>query len=378
MKKYIITSLAVFTLIGCAGDVKNLTHFSQPSISQQKIDAQNAWDELDGKTVSIPKTTKQTNSNSMNVAKKVDVSNIVKSSLETSNSIPDWFYSAPQSSKYFYGAGEGRNPDEAKNSALNSIASEIQTAISSQFSKTSAYSKGDNSSSFYENARENIKAEVNQISFTNIQIVKTVKVGSDIYMLVRVNKQELFRNLKTKFEMLDSKIDSEIKTAQKYSLLDQLITLNKLTPKIASALNQATILSVLNPNFDVKPYAKKYNSYIEKKTEIYHALTFRVTDNNSFAKKLIEVMNENSYKIGNNSNVKIRVIPNIRYSTPYGMSVARGTINIQVIANGKTMKSTSLEVKGISNTKAEAIAKATINFKNQLEETGINKLLGFE
>jgi len=379
MKKHIITSLAVFSLVGCAGDVKNINPFSQPSISQQKMDAQNAWDELDGKTVSIPKVAaKQTTSNSMSVAKKVDVSNVAKSMLETSNSIPDWFYSAPQSQKYFYGAGEGRNPDEAKNSALNYIASEIQTAISSQFSKTSAYSKGGNSGSFYENARQNIKAEVSQISFTNIQIVKTVKVGSDIYMLVRIDKQELFRNLKTKFEMLDSKIDSEIKTAQKYSLLEQLITLNKLTPKITSALNQATILSVLNPNFDVLKYAKKYNSYIEKKTKIYHALTFRVTDNNSFAKKLIEVMNENGYKIGNNSNVKIRVIPDIRYSTPYGMSVARVTVNIQVIAKNIILKSTSLEVKGISNTKAEAIAKATINFKNQLEETGINKLLGFE
>jgi hypothetical protein len=379
MKKYISSaSLAVLMMTGCSTDVKSLNPFAQPSISQQKIDAQNAWDELDGKTVSIPKTAKHTNSNSMNVAKKVDVSNVAKSMLETSDSIPDWFYSVPQSQKYFYGAGEGRNPDEAKNSALNYIASEIQTAISSQFSKTSAYSKSNGSSSFYENARQNIKAQVSQISFTNIQIIKTVKVGFDIYMLVRVDKQELFRNLKTKFEMLDSKIDSEIKTSEKYSLLDQLITLNRLTPKIASVLNQATILSVLNQNFDVKPYVQKYNSYVEKKTEIYHALTFRVTDNNSFAKELIEVMNEEGYKIGNSSNVKIRVIPNIRYSTPYGMSVARVTVNIQVIAKNKILKSASLEVKGIADTKAQAINKAAINFKSQLEEKGINKLLGFE
>jgi len=376
MKKYIAISVAGLIFGGCGVDVKNLTHFSQPSTAQQKIDAQNAWDELDGKTVSIPKS--QKTSNSMNMAKKVDVSNIVKSSLETSDSIPDWFYSAPQSSKYFYGAGEGINPDEAKNSALNSIASEIQTSISSQFSKTMSYSKEENSNDFYETAKQNIKAQVNKINFTNIQIVKTVKVHDDIYMLTRVNKKELFRNLKTKFDLLDNKIDSEIKTTEKYSTLEQLITLNKLTSKITAALNQATILSVLNPNFDVKSYAKKYNSYIGKKTEIYHKLIFKISENNSFAKKIIEVMNKNSYKIGNDSNVKIRVIPNIRYSTPYGMSVVKVTVDIQVIAKNNILKSTSLEVKGVSSTKSQALEKAAINFKSQLEEKGINKLLGFE
>jgi len=373
MKKYIAISVTALLFSGCGMDVKNLTKFSQPSISQQKIDAQNAWDELDGKKVSIPKSSNSTNS--MNVAKKVDISNIV--SFKKSDTIPDWFYSVPKSQNYFYGAGEGRNVDEAKNSALNYIASEIQTAISSEFSKTSSYSKNGSSNSFYESAKQNIKAQVSKISFSNIEILKTVKVDSDIYILLRVNKKELFKNLKTKFEMLDNKIDSEIKTSENYSLLDQLITINKITPKIASALNQAMILASLNPNFDAQKYAKKYNSYIAKKSSIYHKLSFKVTSNNQFAKKFIEVMNENEYKIGN-SNVKIRVIPNIRYSTPMGMSVARGTINIQVTANSKILKSTSLEVKGISDTKSQALAKATIDFKNQLQEKGLNKLLGFE
>jgi hypothetical protein len=289
-----------------------------------------------------------------------------------------WFYSVPKSQEYFYGAGEGRDANEAKDSALNSIASQIQTTISSEFSKTSAYSKSDSSSSFYETAKESMHSSVSKISFSNIQIVKTVKVDNEIYILVRINKQELFRNLKTKFELLNSQIDSKISISKKYSLLDQLITINKLIPKIADALNQATILSTLNPNFNIKSYVKKYNSYIKKKSEIYHNLTFKVLDNNLFAQKLIEVMNANNYKIGNSSNVKIRVIPNIRYSTPYGMIVVRATIQIRVIAKNKTLKSTSLEVKGISNTKSEAIAKAAITFKNKIEEKGINKLLGFE
>jgi hypothetical protein len=380
MKKQIITLSALLALVGCAGDISNISsHFTkQPSISQQKMDAQNAWDELDGKTITISQPTTRNSTNSIQKAEKIDVSNVAQSILETSDKIPDWFYSPPKSQNYFYGAGEGRDANDAKNSALNYIASEIQTTISSEFSKTSAYSKSDSSSSFYETAKKSMHSSVSKISFSNIEIVKTVKVDNEIYILVRINKQELFRNLKTKFELLNSQIDSKISISKKYSLLDQLITINKLIPKIADALNQATILSTLNPNFNIKSYVKKYNSYIKKKSEIYHNLTFKVLDNNLFAQKLIEVMNANNYKIGNSSNVKIRVIPNIRYSTPYGMSVVRATIQIRVIAKNKTLKSTSLEVKGISNTKSEAIAKAAITFKNKIEEKGINKLLGFE
>jgi hypothetical protein len=385
MKKQIIISLSLFALVGCSsGGVNSNLSFSSPSghikqysIQQQKMDAKNAWDELDGKKVTIQQSIKN-NSNSIKKAKKVDISNIAKSMLEKSDTIPDWFYSPPKSEDYFYGAGEGRNSNEAKNSALNYIASEIQTTISSKYSKTNYYSKNDSSTNFYQSAKTKINAVVSKISFSNIEIVKTVKVNNEIYLLLRINKKELFKNLKTKFEILNSKLNSDIKTSEQYSLLDQLITLNKSTSKIADALNLATILSTLNPNFNIKPYIQKYNSYIEKKNKIYHNLTFKILDNNPFSQKLIEVMNENSYKIGNNSNIKIRVIPNIRYSTPYGISVIKATIQIKVIAKNEILKSTSIEVKGIANTKSQAIIKAAVNFKEKVLEKGINKVLGFE
>ena len=65
MKKYITISITTLIFTGCGMNVKNLTNFSQPSIAQQKFDAQNAWDELEGKKISIPKS-----SNSINIAKK--------------------------------------------------------------------------------------------------------------------------------------------------------------------------------------------------------------------------------------------------------------------------------------------------------------------
>ena len=366
MKKYIAISVVSLVFTGCGVDVKNL--ISQPSFTQQKIDAQNAWDELEGKEILLPKSV-----NSLNSAKKIDISN--KINFKESNSIPNWFYSVPQSKKYFYGAGEGRNINEAKNSALNYIASEIQTTISSQFSKIASYSRGSVSNSFYESAKEKIDSEVAKINFTNIEIVETIKVGESIYILLRVNKQELFRNLKTEFELLDSEIDTNIKAIKNFSSLEKLITLNKLTPKIKEAINKAIILSVLNPNFNVQTYIKKYNSYLQEKIKLYHSVTFNIESNNIFAQKLVEVMNQNGYKIGY-SDLKIVVKPNIKYSTVYGMIIARGDINIQIMVRNRVIKSTSIQVKGISTTKYQALLKASIDFKDKLEN--INQLLGFE
>jgi len=375
MKK-ILLSLPLVLFLGCGGSA-NLNPFNkQASISTQKMDAANAWDELDGKVVTTPTTT---NSNTSNYTKKSpNITNTVKSMLETSDSIPDWFYSPPKSDKYFYGAGEGRNVEESKASALNLIAGEIQTAISSSMSINQGYSNNNGNSDFYKNVKSKIRTEVKKINFTNIEIMKTVKVNNKIYLLIRIDKQKLFNSLKTKFETLDMKIDNEVNTAKKYSALDQLITYNKIKPLITDAISQLNILNTLNPNFDIKPYIKKYNSYLSKQTELLHKVTFSVSPNDLFGQKLIEILNMQNYKIASNSDIKIKLQEQIRKSTPMGMAVVRVTVNIKVISKGKTLKSTSIEVKGISDNHEQALAKASINFKQKLQKLGINKLLGFE
>ena len=380
MKK-IYLSLPLFLLIGCGSanlNVSNLNPFSQPSISTQKMDAQNAWDELDGKPVTLKKAKSSTSSNSSVNKITPQATEVAKSMLEVSDSTPDWFYSPPKSDKYFYGAGEGMDIKQAQAAALDMIAREIQTTISSSLNISQGYSNSNGNSTFYKSVSNNIHTQVKKINFTNIDIMKTLKVGNNIYVLVRINKLKLFNSLKTQFEMLDSKIDNEIQVSKKYSLLDQLITLNKLEPKISQALSQATILNTLNPNFDVKKYAQKYTNYLNQKTEILHKLTFGVKANGLFANKLIEVLNENGYKVTKNSNIKIDILKHIRNSKTMGMAISRVTVTIQVIAKNKVLNSTSIETKGISNTYEQALAKATINFKQKIEKIGINKLLGFE
>ena len=372
MKK--LSLIVPLLFIGCGTFTKTSTP-RQPSIQTQKMDAQSAWDELEGKKVSMPTpTTRKTTS----TQKAPNITNEVQSMLEKGDTIPDWFYSPPKSDKYFYGAGEGSSVERAKVSALNLIAGEIQTAVSSSFSKREGYSNINGKKDFYKSVRSNTRSEVKKITFTNIEVMKTIKVNGKIYLLVRINKQQLFKTLKNRFELLDNKITSQIEASRKYSLLDQLITLNKAQKQIQKALSLANILATLNPDFELTKYANRYNSYINQKTELLHQITLSVAGNDLFAQKLVEILNQQGYKIAQNSDVTIKLQKQLRTTKPYQMVVVRGTVNIQVVAKNKTLKSTSIEVKGISNEKSEAIAKASINFKNKLQKIGINKLLGLE
>jgi len=361
--------LPLFLLVGC-GSTSNLNPYSvkQSSIATQNMKAQNAWDELDGKKVSQP----QSNSYQSQPTSNYEA----KSMLETANTIPNWFYSPPKSDKYFYGAGEGRNIEQSKGGALNFIAGEIQTAVSSSFTKNEGYSNNNGQKDFYKSVKSKLRTEVKKINFTNIEIMKTVKVNNNIYLLVRIDKAKLFNSLKTKFEMLDNKIDNEIKVSQKYSKFDQLITLNKVSNQIGQAISQANLLSTLNSSFNIQNYLNKYNSYINQKTELLHQITFSVSPNDLFGQKLIEILNQQEYKISSHSDIKIIVQKQIRNSETYGMKIARVTVNIKVTSKGKTLKSTSIEVKGISNTPEQALAKASISFKQKLNKLGITKLLG--
>jgi len=374
MKKIYIILPTLF-LIGCGVQTPTKTAYpKQHSIAQQQINAQNAWDELDGKTVTINKKIQNTTTNSIKTYNKTKQT--IKSSLEKADSIPDWFYAPPKSNKYFYGAGEGDTTKQAQSSALDLIAREIQTTISSDLSISQGYT-GSNTN-VYQSVQNNINTEVQKIKFSNIEIMKTVKVGNKIYTLVRVDKQQLFNSLKNEFETLDKKIDTQIQQSQKYSLLDQLITLNKIKPEIKKAISIASILNTLNPNFDNQKYINKYNNYLNKKIKILHQLTFSVSPNNLFSQKLIEVLNQNGYKISNHSNIKINIQKQVRNSNIMGLAVARVTVNIQVLAKNKILSSTSLEVKGISNNSKQALAKAANNFKQKLQKENINKLLGLE
>jgi len=334
----------IFTLVfgGCYGD-------TIPN-SQQLSKAEKAWNELDGKT-------NYTN-NKSNI--KFDIS----------KNIPNWFYAPPTDNNYFYGAGEGRNIQEAKNSALNFIGGEIQTSLSSKVLLISAYSKGQLGADSYHSAREEIKSKVQKIDFTNIKIIKVTKVNNLFYVLLKIEKTQLFNNLKKEFEKNNKQIEYILKNSENYSPFEKLKIINDITPLIKKGFSQITILSILNSGFNGNKYVDKYIRYLNIKNKIIHNLTFAVNTNSVFGEKVIEVLNKKGYKVAKNGDIKIKLSKHLNFTTPYGMGVLRGEITIKMILNNTILYSDRFIIKGIGNTKQQAEIKAGIDFKTKLEKKG--------
>jgi len=302
----------------------------------------------------------------------------ITSSKVEQTSIPNWYIQAPKSVAYLYGTGEGISIDDAKNNALNQIASSLSVTISSNFKKSEGYSSSSKGSSFFRNVKNDVNAEVKKIDFSNVEIVKNKLINGKFYILVRINKQKLFNATKEKFQILDNQITEQLslKTNNPY---EELRNINKAIPKINKALAKANVLYALNSSFDLKGYSKKYSSYLTKKEKLLNKITISVSNpNDQFSQKLIELLNEKNYKIKPNSVVKIKISTKPRLSTTMGMKIARVSVNLKVIANNKTIYSDNIEVKGISNTDSQALAKASIAFKNKIAKIGIDKILGID
>ncbi len=366
MNKRKIFLLLPFLFIGCGSNLS--MNFHQDSIATQKAMANRAWDELDGKEITSTSMEKPLTSSDKRE---------IKSSMKVSDEVPNWFYSIPQSSNYFYGAGSGETFEDAKNSALNQIASTISVTISSSFSKYESYTEDSQTKDFYKSLTNKINSEVKKINFTNVEIVDSVKVGDTIYLLVRVNKSILFKNIKREFDLINSKIEEQLESVKNSSNIEKLIVYNRISPLIEKAIYKLNLLKAVNPSFNISSYMKKYSEIIKEKLNLLHHITFNVEGDNLFAKKLIEAMNELDYQIGN-SNVIIKIRPSIRKSKPMGMAVVRATIHIELLVNGRVLKSNSMEVKGLSDTFDEALSNAANNFKEKIKEIGINKFLGLE
>jgi len=227
----------------------------------------------------------------------------------------------------------------------------------------------------YKNIQNQISSEVKKIDFINIDIIEIVKVNNKFYTLLKVNKERLFNHIKNKFEFLDKEIDHNIKNSNKYSLLDQLSILNKETKRIKKALSIASVLNILDPKFDIRQYVDKYTNYLDKKSDLLHKITFEVRTDDIFANRLIEVLNQKNYKVKNHSDIKLEIKKNIHISESYGFIIAKVLINIKVLYKNKILNSISMKIKGIGNSREDALINASNSFKDKLKDINIDKLI---
>ncbi|MEA3314732.1 MAG: LPP20 family lipoprotein [Campylobacterota bacterium] len=296
--------------------------------------------------------------------------------------MPSWYINAPSNNNlYLYGEGEASTLQEAKDNALNSMASRLVVSVGSTMETVTSLSHNSNKEDSYnKNISKNLKVDVQKIKFTNATVQRSQKIDDNFYILMEVDREELFNNKKKEFDINDKQLIKTYNSLDNYGKLEQINILQNIYPKIDKAKKQTVILNAINNSFDVEPYIKRYNRYINTITEIKNNLTIRVISNkkdNYFADNLIDLLNQNNYKVNyNKSDVTIKMDSKIKHSIARGWNIAKISTTLSIISNNKVISNKVIYSIGRSSTSQEsAIQSASISFMEQIKKQTLNNIL---
>ena len=303
-------------------------------------------------------------------------------SINQEENIPSWYINVPMNNTVFiYGEGQSTNLSDAKDNALNAMASKLIVSVGSSTSSITKTSLNNSVSNYSKDVTKDVSIDVQKIKFTNAIVEKSKKIGDEYYILMKVNRVELFDNKKKEFDINDNRIITQYNSLDKYTKLEQIHILQNIYPSIKEAKEKSIILNVLNNDFDNAPYMEKYDSYIDTIAQLKNDSTIMVKTNNKekyFADILIDLLNQNQYKVSNshNSDVEVSLNNKVKYSIARGWNIAKVTTTISVSSNNKIISNIIINSLGRSSTSKEsALEDASQNFLMQIQEKTLDKVI---
>ena len=299
-------------------------------------------------------------------------------SKDESSSIPNWYLNSPaNTSTTIYGVGEGSNLEDAKSAALNSMSARLVVAVGSSLQKltTSSTSNG-----YSKSVTQDIKVDVEKIQFTNAKVEKNAVVGGNFYVLMSVDRIELFNEKKKSFFIEDEGIDTRFSEGENLAKLEKIYHIKAMSSKIIDNRKKSFVLYAINNSFDYGPYFSKYDGYLSQIDTLKSELQISVTSNEKnkfFSDEIIEKLNADGYKVvQDSSNVEINVNNKIRYSEYKGWKIAKVSTTVGVSSRGKTVSNKTVNSTGRSSSSNDnALQNAASYFKKKLDKEGLDSFL---
>lgn len=297
--------------------------------------------------------------------------------------IPQWYLNSPANTGLFlYGSGDGENLEAAKSNALNNMAAGLVVSISSSLQTTTKTSVLNGKDSYSKDISKDVKVEVQKIKFTNATVKNSQLINGRFYVLMQVNRIDLFTQKKSEFDTRDNRIDELHGSLDGKSKLSQIYILQDMYPMIKEAKAQAIVLNAINNEFAYPLYVKKYDKYIDSLDDIKQACIVSVETSiqeKYFADHIVDMLNLNKFKISSNSSksdvlIKVNVQP--KYSMTNGWNIAKVTTTISVISDEKIVSNKIISTVGRSSTSQEsALEDASKRFREELESVTLDKIV---
>jgi len=297
--------------------------------------------------------------------------------------LPQWYLVAPtNTTQFLYGEGEGTSLEEAKKNALNTMASGLVVSVSSTMQTSTKTSTSTSGNSYSKDVSKDVKVEVQKIKFTNAIVKNSEMVNGKFYILMQVNRQELFAQQKGEFDSKDGRADELYSSLNGKAKLDQIHILQDMYPLLKEAKAQTIVLNAINNNFPYATYTKKYDSYIDKLDDIKSSCVINITTNQHekyFSDNLIDLLNQNKFKISSNasnSDISIQLSTSPKYSVANGWNIAKVSTTLSVVSNGKVVSNKIIPTVGRSSTSNEsALEDASKKFREEILQQTLDSVI---
>ena len=297
-------------------------------------------------------------------------------------SLPQWVIKPPGDSKdTYFGVGQARDLNHAKNTALQEISAKISIFVGGSSETTSTL----RNNTFQEHAQTQVTTQTQNKELLNYSIEETAQHSGQFYVLASVAKSSLVEGWGLQLEHLDRTIKAEVSALDKLPVVQQYIKWQQILPALTEATSLLLLIKKVDPRFQATSYENRYLGYNSKAREASNNLDIHVQSKTDFAplsreftKQLTDKGIKASASRSKQTNTVIEIKGTERRSLIYDSYTIQLRLNILVMDSAKRVITTN--PINISGGSVIDYAAARISAANELgrkiEENGIFVVLG--
>lgn len=305
------------------------------------------------------------------------------------NAYPDW-YTQPQSSRsdQLVGAGEGLTRDEAIQSALVDLLSQLSIEVAASFdTRLTVHKQGFESVERVSEKR--IQASVSKTEIRNYQVKHIKRLAYDkTVALVTVSRAQLFADIKAQFDEELALLKSQQQRQKTDQLLATYLFYGQSLEKVADLRQQLNVMKALNPQFEGLSESRYLQDFIKSAMQQKQQLVMDLQADESSQKlaALVEnALSQAGLKVQKvtrpGQNPVIVLTANVATSTAYGFKIVRVTFHNRVMSGQQQLGGETWTFKGQALEKEQkafdlAMQRVAQKAKTQIEEQGLNHFLG--
>jgi hypothetical protein len=291
--------------------------------------------------------------------------------------LPSWYLSAPNNNQDFlYGIGAALTLSQAKNEALNSLASRLFISISSN---THSIKSSDSFENYSSINNQEIFLEVEKIDLLNSKIEKSIKVNDEYFVLLSIDRKKLFKEYFFKLDIIDRKISQFYDKAINLSNIFTISYSKEILDLIDEALLLTKKLSVINEDFNKSQYDLKYNKIKFDLLNLRKNIKLKIKSNH-FLKSFKSYISKNNILLSNeNFDAIASSFENINYSKYNNWFIAKCNISVEILVNAEVLSTNNFTIIGRStHSNFQALENAKKSLEKKLLNIDINNFLGIK